>query len=221
MNTSEKIHLELANHYIACLKQHGDTSNGMDWPDGNQNLKRFNVMTELFMKNISELNRPIRLLDFACGTSHYYDYLQNLGLNKYIKYTGIDINPEAISIAQEKYPSNSYLCLDILDGTHDIGEFDYVVINGLFTQKIGISDLQMKKFLVSILSEIFPKIIKGIAFNAMSNNVDYKKSGAFHLDLSWISNVITTKFSRNFVIRHDYGLYENTIYILNDKESYL
>lgn len=186
----------------------------MDWPDKLQNFKRFSIMTQIFQAELSDIREPLRLLDFACGTSHYYGYLEECGLAKFVRYTGIDINPEAIEVAKEKYPNNTYICMDVLDGTDGIGIHDYITINGLFTQKIGMNDSQMQKFLIDILTALFPHLSKGIAFNAMSDQVDYKKDEAFHLELNWITKILVSRFSRNFIVRHDYGLYENTIFLL-------
>ncbi len=216
MNTSDKTQLKLAMYYRTCLQEHGDTATGMDWPDQEQNQKRFALMTELFQDDLRGRNDPIRLLDFACGTSHYFEYLRERGLAARVRYSGIDINPDAIAMSREKFPGNTYACMDVLEGTDGIGEHDYVVINGLFTQKRAMTDAQMRQFLLNILTKLYPHFSRGLAFNAMSGQVDYRKDGAFHLDLNWIAEVLVAKFSRNFVVRHDYGLYENTIFLLKN-----
>lgn len=214
-----KSHLELASHYRDCLQKHGDSVTGMDWPDEVQNRKRLSLMTEILIVDITNASEPLRLLDFACGTSHYYGYLKDQGIADRVRYTGVDINPDAIAIAREKYPENTYVCMDLLEGAEGIGAHDYVVINGLFTQKRSMSDAQMRQFLVDILTALFPYFSKGLAFNAMSGQVDYRKDGAFHLDLNWIAEVMAAKFSRNFIVRHDYGLYENTIFLLKNNSN--
>ena len=216
MNISDKSHLELASHYQECLQKYGDSATGMDWPDEVQNRKRFSLMTEIFRSDIDGAGEPVRLLDFACGTSHYYEYLKDIGIAGRIRYTGVDINPDAISIARAKYPSNTYACMDVLESIDGIGSHDYVTINGLFTQKRSMSDSQMRKFLLDIVDALYPHFSTGLAFNAMSSQVDYFKDGAFHLDLNWIAKSMVARFSRNFIVRHDYGLYENTIILLKN-----
>jgi SAM-dependent methyltransferase len=185
----------------------------MDWPDPEQNLKRFATMTDMFRSELSDVAPPIRLLDFACGTSHFYGYLQEQGWSEQILYTGIDINPYAIEISRAKYPDNTYACMDILEDAAGLGHYDYITINGLFTQKKNMTEGQMRQFLHDILTVLFPLYLKGLAFNAMSGHVDYRKDDAFHLDLNWIADLMVSRFSRNFVFRHDYGLYENTIFL--------
>ena len=37
------------------------------------------------------------------------------------------------------FPEQSYSCLDILDADVDVPQFDYVVMNGIFTEKRSLS----------------------------------------------------------------------------------
>ena len=41
------------------------------------------------------------ILDFGCGTGYLYKYLQKSGFK--VRYTGIDISPEAIKVAKKLY----------------------------------------------------------------------------------------------------------------------
>jgi SAM-dependent methyltransferase len=209
LSTSRKTYLNLAAHYRECLKKYGDRSRGMDWPRAKDNQRRFAVMTEMFERDLAS-GRPVRVLDFGCGTSHFYEYLRSAGLAKRIRYTGLDIVPESITISREKFPGNKYLCLDILASRKHLGSYDYVVINGVFTQKRGMTEREMSGFLERVLTRLHACYRKGLAFNAMS---DFKRRGSFHLDLDWAGKLFARTLTRHFVVRHDYGLYENTFYL--------
>lgn len=211
MSTSDRSYLRLAEHYRACLSRHGDKARGMDWPREADNRRRFGVMADLFAAEARE--KRVTVLDFACGTSHFYGYLRARGLGPRVAYSGIDIGPEAVAAARRKYPGNDYRCLDVLAHKGALGRYDYVVINGLFTQKRGMTDRQMKAFLVAVLGRLLPCWRKGLAFNAMSDQVDFRRRGSFHLDLGWAARLLAERFTRDFVVRHDYGLYENTFYL--------
>lgn len=213
MPTSNKTYLKLASHYRKCLKKHGDCSMGMDWPREKDNLRRFAMMAEMFEKDLLSSHKSIKLLDFGCGTSHFYEYLQSVGLAKQIDYVGVDIVPESIQISKTKFPDNKYLCLDILSSTKKLGSYDYVTINGLFTQKCNMTERETRDFLDRILEKLFPCFTEGLAFNTMSGQVDFRRRGSFHVDLDWAAKLFTKKFTRYFVIRHDYGLYENAFYL--------
>ncbi len=202
-------YLMIADHYRKCIDQHGDSHLGVDWPKVEDVNKRYQVMLEILQKDRSP---NIALLDFGCGTSHLYEYMQQHGYG-HLRYAGLDILDKSVEVAKKKYPKNAYYCLDILNTTSDLPMFDYIVMNGVFTQKAGLSSEEMFSFLKRLLSKIFLSANKGTAFNVMSKQVDWEKEGNFHLGLDIISEYITKELSQNFVIRHDYGLHEYTVYV--------
>ena len=217
LSTSRKPYLSLAKHYRESLKRHGDCSLGMDWPREEDNLRRFSVMAELFQGEVVSSGKRAKLLDFGCGTSHFYQFLQRKGLADQITYTGIDIIPESIEIAKNKFPNNNYLCLDILDSRRALGVYDYITINGVFTQKRGMTEREMRSFLKRVLVRLYPCFRKGLAFNTLSGQVDFKRRGSFHVDLNWAAKLFANKLTRYFQVRHDYGLYENTFYLFKNE----
>lgn len=217
MTTSIKPYLKLASHYRKCLQEHGDQCLGMDWPREEENLRRFAVMAQLFEHDIESSDKRVKILDFGCGTSHFCEFLLKKGWEDRIVYTGIDIVPESIEISKRKYPNNRYYCLDILASEKSLGAFDYITINGVFTQKRLMTEHEMRSFLERVLERLFPSFKKGLAFNTMSGQVDFKKRGSFHVDLDWAAKLFAKKFTRNFQVRHDYGLYENTFYLFKEE----
>jgi|APSaa5957512535_1039671.scaffolds.fasta_scaffold11231_5 SAM-dependent methyltransferase len=188
--------------------QYGDSFKGVGWLRQEDCNKRFKVMSEIFYPN----EENIKILDFGCGLSHFYEYLSNNKDLNGIEYLGLDISQEYIEASKKKFPNNKYYCKDILEGDFDF-DFDYAVINGVFTQKFSMNDVEMFAFLSSIVEILYNASRKGVAFNVMSNYVDFKKDGAFHLSFEKLSNFIIDNLTKNFVIRHDYGLYEYTVYI--------
>lgn len=218
LSTSNRTYRSLATHYRKCLKKHGDCSIGMDWPREKDNLRRFAVMAELFERDLLSSKRDIKLLDFGCGTSRFYSFLLEKGLAKRIVYTGVDIVSESIEISKRKFPNNAYHCLDILASEKSLGVHDYVTINGVFTQKRNMAEKEMRSFLERVLTRLYPCFRKGLAFNAMSDQVDFKRRGSFHVDLDWAAKMLADKVTRHFMVRHDYGLYENTFYLFKKED---
>ena len=209
---SNKSYLTLATHYKNCLIEGGDTFSGMGWPRQEDNFVRFAVMTEMIKPHL-RVNRKLSILDFGCGTSHFYDYLAKNGLGESVKYTGLDILKESVLISKLKHPNNKYICADIIEDDSLLGMYDFILINGVFTQKLNMKSSDMKFFFQSILKILFKHTKIGISFNAMSQFVDFKKRGAFHLSLDYLCSFLCKEMSRNFIIRHDYGLYENTVLV--------
>ena len=204
----------LSDHYKNCFKMHGDCAKGMGWPNEDDNTLRFDILTNIFEQYLSD-ERKLKILDFACGTSAYFEYLQKRNLTNNISYTGIDIVDKFVSTSQEKFPGNRYLCADILasDWIEFNEEFDFIIVNGLFTQKLGMKDLEMYNFWKKTILKLNTMTRSGLAFNTMSQFCDYKLDQAFHIDWVKASKFIRKNISQNFTLRNDYRLYETTFYV--------
>ena len=158
---------------------------------------------------------PVRLLDLGCGASHLYQYLLETQRAD-IDYAGIDLSPEFIRLCRKKFPEQSYSCLDILDADVDVPQFDYVVMNGIFTEKRSLSFDEMWRYVQSMLKRAFELASVGMAFNVMSKHVDWERDNLFHLPLDLLAEFLTRFVSRHYVIRNDYGLYEYAVYVYHD-----
>lgn len=205
-----KKYLTIKKHYEDCISKHGDTIKGADWPNEHDALLRYQVMLGL-IKDREASN----LLDFGCGTGHMLEYMVNNNkLYKHIKYSGLDISENIISLSKEKFPKNDFFCFDILqDDLSTLNTFDYAILNGVFTEKIDLTFDEMWLYFKSLITAIFDKVDKGIAFNVMSKAVEWEREDLFHLPTDLLIDFITKNLSRNFVIRNDYGLYEYTVYL--------
>ena len=204
-----KKYMDIVSHYEECLKKFGDSHKGVDWPEKKDVETRYDVMLELIK---SDDKSKVSLLDFGCGASHLYEYIIRKK-NDNIEYSGLDISKDFIRLSKEKYPLLSYYCMDILDVENEIDCFDYTIMNGVFTEKRGLSFDEMYAYFKSVIAEIFSITNVGIAFNVMSSHVDWEREDLFHLPMDVLSEFLVKEISRNFVIRNDYGLYEYTVYV--------
>lgn len=207
-----KEYLSLVSHYEACLEKHGDSHLGVDWPNKEDAETRYNLMLGV-IRNTTE---DVRLLDFGCGASHLYDHILRRNLNA-IRYSGLDVSEKFIALSRRKYPSNDYYCLDILDDPSGLPEFDYIVMNGVFTEKRGLAFGAMFEFLRDCVSAAYGKARAGLAFNVMSKQVDWERPDLFYLSFDVLAEFLAKKVSRHFVIRNDYGLYEYTVYVYRNR----
>jgi len=196
-------------NYEQQFQQHGNSFKGVGWPREEDCHKRFNVLAGLF----SSTEVPVTVLDFGCGLSHFYEYLMEQKWKGKVDYLGLDISNQYIDSSKNKFPHNQYYCQNILEEPIDF-DYDYVIINGVFTQKFSMTHSEMFSFVKLVLTELYRGCSHGIAFNLMSDYVDFKRDGAFHLSFGAIADFIVAELTNNFVIRHDYGLYEYTVYIL-------
>ena len=205
----KRSYLEIVKHYEQCLAEHGDTHSGVGWPKEEEVYKRFDVMLGVIRK---EDKGNITLLDFGCGTSHLYDYILKNNF-KNIIYSGLDISPKFIEVARQKYPKINFYTQDVLEGNLSFSNFDYVVMNGVFTQKRGLSFDEMFSYFKETIQKVFQKTNRGLAFNVMAKQVDWENEGNFYLSFDVLADFLTKNVSKNFVFRKDYGLYEYTTYV--------
>ncbi len=101
------------------------------------------------------------ILDFGCGKGDLYGFLKGKGLK--IDYTGIDINPDLISLASRKYPEALFRRIDIeKEGLRD--DFDFIIICGVFNFNIS----GVKDSAINSLKTLFKHTKKSMLFNCQS-----------------------------------------------------
>jgi len=205
----KKKYLKIAEHYEYCLGEHGDNHLGVGWNNEEDVNRRFRVMLELLAGDNSQ---KIKLLDFGCGTAHLYEYIKRNHFDR-IAYSGSDISEKFIHVARKKYPGLEFYHTDILEDSSVLPVFDYVAMNGVFTQKRELDFDEMFSFFTRTIEAVFPKAQKGIAFNVMSKQVDWENEGNFYLSFDQLAQYLAAHISKKFVFRNDYGLYEYTTYV--------
>jgi SAM-dependent methyltransferase len=208
-SASLKKYVEIVEHYESCLAKYGDSHLGVDWPKPQDAQTRYRVMLEVI-----PAPRPsnVKLLDFGCGTSHLYEHILASGATG-IEYLGLDLSPKFVELSRKKFPKNYYICADILEDPDAVPTSDYVVMNGVFTEKRSLTFDEMLTYFERTLSAAFAKAERGIAFNVMSKQVDWERTDLFHLPFDTLARILIRALTRNFVIRNDYGLYEYTTYV--------
>lgn len=197
----------LVAHYEKCLALHGDTPRGVDWPDAESARIRYRVMTELM-----RADRAPSLLDFGCGAGHFLDYLRQTGRND-VAYRGLDLSERFVDLCRRKYPGVTFDLVDALADCDAVPEVDYIVLNGVFTERQSLSYDEMLEAMKSLLNAVFSRARKGIAFNLMSKYVDWERDDLFHVPYNDIIAFVVERLSRRHVIRADYGLFEYTVYV--------
>ncbi len=181
-----------------------------------QNDRFFHHPTEILSFLANSNNNPITLLDFGCGTAHLKAYIDS-NIGDRIIYSGLDLSPKFIEVSKTKFPQCSFYCLDLLDDYESLPTFDLFILNGVFTEKRGLTFDEMWLYFQQLIEKCFSKVNKGMAFNVMSKNVDWEREDLFHLPLDLLTDFLCKKITRNFIIRNDYGLYEYTVYLIKNQ----
>lgn len=207
----EKKYLRIVSHYEACLEQYGDSHLGVDWPRADDVEKRHRVMLDVIKPNTNRIS----LLDFGCGAAHLNEYILAHEL-KHIQYAGLDLSEKFVSLSQRKFPENQFYCLDLMDDNATLPEFDYIVLNGVFTEKRELTFDEMFAYFRELVARVFAHARAGIAFNVMTKHVDWEREDLFHLPFDTLAEFLKRDLTRNFVFRNDYGLYEYTTYVYRE-----
>jgi SAM-dependent methyltransferase len=211
--SSANISQLLGEHYARKFAEHGTRPEGVDWgPDPADHLLRLDRMLAL-----TEMGRQPgathSILDVGCGYGSLLELIDNRGLQ--FPYTGIDICEPMIQAAREKHPNAEWLVGDVLD-LDASRQFDYVVCNGILTQKLGATIQDMDRFLKTIVTKMFGLCRIGIAFNVMTTHVNFTAPNLYYRNpaelLAWCMSELTPRIR----LDHAYPMFEYTLYLYRE-----
>jgi SAM-dependent methyltransferase len=148
--------------------------------------------------------RTASVFDEGCGVGDLYPFLEERFPD--VQYTGVDINPDAIAIAQEKYPAATFVCADFTE--YEDGFFDYVLSSGALTFRIEDHEDVYRAHIRKMyeLSRI------GVAFNVLDASAitqDDEYVGYLPSELFAFCQTLTPKLT----LRHDYSPEDFTLYL--------
>jgi SAM-dependent methyltransferase len=209
---SDRDYRRIVAHYEDCLARFGDDHRGVDWPRAEDADLRYSVMLDLIGRDACP---PVTLLDFGCGAGHLLEYIQRRGLPG-LEYHGLDLSHRFVSLCRRKFPGVAFLVADVLEDGLESLEFDYVVMNGVFTEKCSLSWEAMWDYVRDVLRRTWPIARRGLAFNVMSKQVDWERDDLFHLPCDTLLAFLNAELSRHCVVRQDYGLFEYTTYVYRE-----
>src|SRR5205823_13316030 len=95
----------------------------------------------------------------------------------------------------------------------------FIILNGVFNFKGQNTFEAMRHYFQDLLVHVWPFARRGMAFNVMSKYLDWERDDLFHLGLDDVARFLDSQISRHFTIRHDYGLFEYTVYVYRESEA--
>jgi SAM-dependent methyltransferase len=198
----------LRRHYSDKFASHGPTSEGVDWgPNEERMLLRYDKMLSV-IADVPETK--LSLLDVGCGYGGLLTFMGKLGMQ--VDYTGIDVAENMIEWATQNQPAGKFLCGDALEFNFD-RDYDYVVANGVLTQKLQTSSVDMDRFASKLIRRMFATCRYGIAFNVMSTKVNFFANNLYYRSPTELFAWCISEISPHIRIDHAYPLYEYTVYI--------
>ena len=186
----------IEEHYRKLYLKYGDDAGSAQYSSKDSQYLRFKYLAE-----IADLDKQT-ILDYGCGTGAFYDYLLKIKKNPK-KYIGIDIVDEFLIHCKKKFPKGVFLKPNEIENY----EYDFGFASGIFN---NIRD-DNKEFWRKTIKKLFKRCKKGIAFNMMSEYVDY-----YDKDLYYESPEEAFKFVKNEVtpyvnLRHNYIVKKNSV----------
>jgi SAM-dependent methyltransferase len=205
---------DLKKHYSKKFEEFGATPKGVDWNRPEDVELRYDMMLNVIRPETITKNKRGSLLDVGCGYGGLYQYAKEKKQLK-INYTGIDVAENMITYAESKIPEAKFFCQDIFNFRSDTG-FDYVVCNGILTQKLTASIKDMDKYAYKLMKKMFELCKVGIAFNVMSNKVNFMVENLYYKSPVEMLAVCQANITSKIKIDHSYPLYEYTVYLYRE-----
>lgn len=206
MDTNVSLQNEIQKLYDKRVQEYGDSYKSVNY--SGEALQQINFKS--VMQVIKDPDKKHSLLDVGCGLTHLYEYILRKCLD--LTYTGIDLSEDMITAAKKKTPSRAVHCGTLFDLPQN-RIFDFVVAIGVFTRKAFKSkEEEMIKFVRDTIREMYRRAECGIAFNMVTSYVDYRKSDLYYTNPAIIFDFCCKTLTRHVVIRHDYPLWDFTVY---------
>lgn len=181
----------LANFYTKQLRAHGDRPEALHWSLQGQ-MQRFSAIVDLIKPT-----KGSTLLDYGCGKADLYNYMLQKGIRT--KYTGVDITPGFIEMAQEKYPECDFHVHDIEDGPVYGGTFDFTVVCGVFNNRVAGATASM----LNSLRLLFRQTAKALVMNGLSALARQKDYELNYIDPDELLAYVSTNVTHNASVRLD------------------
>lgn len=213
----DKLTRALKDHYAATFRLHGTTPRGVDWNGERETLARYDKMLAVLQKDFVALPAP-SVLDVGCGWGGLLERAKKLGIE--MGYSGIDVASEMIDAARVKFPGVSFEARDVFDITQDAA-YDFVVCNGILTQKLAFSIPEMEQYARRLIKKMFALCRHGVAFNMMSTRVNFTAGHLYYQNPAEMLTWLLTEISSQVRLDHGYcglpdgnpRLYEFTTYV--------
>lgn len=204
---------KLKAHYRETFKNNGPNAKGVDWGAEDEVNLRYDRMIRVIDHTNSAASSDHSVLDVGCGYGGLRTYMNQNDLQ--VKYTGIDVVEEMIDCAKGLHKDCEFITGDILD-IEDEECYDFVVCNGILTQKLDAGIKQTDEFAQVLIKKMFGLSKKGIAVNTMKTKVNFMAPNLYYRNpvelLAWCMNEVTDRV----ILDHAYPLYEYTIYLYKD-----
>jgi SAM-dependent methyltransferase len=207
-NNIDAINETLGRYYTKRFAEHGASARGVDWHNAESLLLHYDKMLAVIPPD--EAGQRISLLDIGCGYGGLLDRAKERGLD--IDYAGIDLVDEMTAHGRRKHPDAQFVSGDVF--TFAPGrDFDYVVANGVLTEKLDVSIGEFGRFARRMIRRMFELASRGIAFNMMTTYVNFTAPNLYYQNPGEIISFCAAELSTKWILDHGYDYYDFTMYL--------
>lgn len=176
------------------------------WGSRESQWLRFKVLSE-----ISDLSNT-SVLDLGCGIGDLITFFDEEKI-QLKSYQGIDITAPFIDTARDRFRDRKSVSFEVksFEALDLSNQFDYVLLSGALNLRFG-DNLSFAK---ETLRKMYAISRRGVAINFLTKYVDFENPKDFHYspeEMFTFARTLTTKVT----LRHDYPLYEFTLYLYKD-----
>jgi hypothetical protein len=150
------------------------------------------------------------LHEIGAGVGHFRDFLRER--HPGVDYSGSDLSGAMVAAARARHPDVCFELRDILTDPPQ-KNYDVVACSGVFHVKLRHSEAAWLDFVHATLRRMFEMSRVAIAFNLMSDHVDFRSDDLFYSDAGETLDFCRRELGRFVTLRHDYPLYEYTVYV--------
>lgn len=208
----DKLIDDFERYYAKCFAEHGALARGVDWHDADSLAFHYDKILEVIEPDMS--GKRVSVLDVGCGYGGLLNRAQERGLD--LDYTGLDLVEASIAHGRARYPEAVFHNGDFF--AFDPGRrFDYVLANGLLTEKLGASLKDFGQFARAAIRRMFALADRGVAFNMMTSAVNYYASNLYYQNPADMIAFCMGELSCKWRIDHSYRYYDFTMYVYRER----
>jgi SAM-dependent methyltransferase len=180
------------------------------WVGRDKTWLRFKVLTE-----VGALD-GMRVLDYGCGNALLLDFLKEKKIE--CEYTGWDVSDEAVRVARSRHPSAQFRTADLSSQRLEEfrNDFDYVFVSGVFYIRFGAAIEVHQAWCRDMMLKLWPICKRGMSVNFLTEFTDWRDDDLYYSPLGDTAQFVARNITRRFAIRHDYPLWEFTVYMYRE-----
>jgi hypothetical protein len=120
-----------------------------------------------------------------------------------------------VAAARARLPGVAFVERDVL-ALPEVHTYDVVLASGIFHVKLDAPDDTWAAFVRAAVRRMWSACREAIAFNLVSDHVDYRVPDLWYADTGAMLDFCRGALSRRVVLRHDYPLFEQTVYVYRE-----